>query len=368
MIYFDHNATTPLDERVLEAMLPFLQNFYGNASALYRMGRIARSALETARAQVAALISAQPEQIIFTSGGTESNNLALHQLGECAKLVISAIEHPSIMLPALNRQAQGGNLTIIEVDADGVIKPEFINQTAWNQGDLVSLQLANNETGVLQPVSRYAERLRTKDVIIHTDATQAAGKIPVNFEALHVHLMSLSSHKFNGPKGCGALIVEPGFKLNALLHGGGQEHGWRAGTENVAGFVGFGKAAELALNELDQRQQHLLNLRKQLEQGLKSIPGVVIFSESAERLSNTVQWGMPGIDGEMLLMQLDRKGIAVSSGSACAGGGGKPSPILVAMGVPEALAKSAIRISLGYSNTEAEIAGFITTLKTLLAH
>ncbi|NOT83851.1 MAG: cysteine desulfurase [Methylococcaceae bacterium] len=368
MLYFDHNATTPLDNRVLEAMLPFLQHLYGNASALYRLGRVSRSALETARTQVAQLVGVQAEQVIFTSGGTEANNLALQQVSFGKRLAVSAIEHPSIMVPALLWQAQGQQLNIIDVDAEGHIKPDFIERVSWAKGDLVSMQMAHNETGVLQDIVGYAELLREKAVTVHTDAVQAAGKIPVDFVQARVHLMTLSSHKIYGPKGCGALIVENGFNIRPLIQGGGQEQGWRSGTENVAGLVGFGKAAELALTELVPRQQHLLALRMQLEQGLKSIPGVVIFSEQAERLPNTVQWGLNGLDGEMLLMQLDRKGIAVSSGSACASGGNKPSAGLTAMGISEALAKSALRISLGQQNTTEDINTLISTLKSLVLH
>ena len=366
MIYLDHNATTPLDPRVLEAMLPFFQNFHGNASALYRSGRIARSALDNAREKLAALIDARPEQIIFTSGGTEANNLALHQLPNHAKIVISASKHPSVTLPALIKQTEGNDLIISEVDTKGILKADFIDQTLWQKGDMVSVQLANNETGVLQPVDEYYQRLSEKQLILHTDATQAVGKIPVNFSQLPVHLMTLSSHKINGPKGCGALVVAQDFQITPMLYGGGQEQNYRAGTENIAGIVGFGKAAELALAEMTQRQQHLLALRHQLEQGLRNIPDITLFSETVARLPNTIQWGKPNLDGEMLVMQLDRLGIAVSSGSACASGGGKPSQTLRAMGVPEALAKSAVRVSLGYSNTEVEVATFIKTLHKLV--
>lgn len=368
MLYFDHNATTPLDERVLQAMLPFLQQLYGNASALYRLGRASRSALETARAQVAQLVGAQPEQVIFTSGGTEANNLALHQINLGSRLVVAATEHPSIMAPALHWQTQGQALTVLDVDSAGRVNPGLIEQLPWKKNDLLSLHRAHNETGVLQNVSLYAERLREKGVIIHSDAVQALGKIPVDFEQSRVHLLSLSSHKIYGPKGCGALIIKRGFAIRPLIRGGDQEQGWRSGTENIAALVGFGKAAELALTELMPRQQHVLALHKQLEQGLKNIPGVVIFSEQADRLPNTVQWGLQGMDGEMLLMQLDRKGIAVSSGSACASGGGKPSASLLAMGVSDTLAKSALRISLGQQNTAEDIAILVGAIKLLVPH
>lgn len=368
MIYFDHNATTRIDDRVLEAMLPFLQEWYGNPSALYRLGRTVRSAVETARAQVAALVGVTEEQVIFTSGGTEANNLALQQVALGAKLVLSAIEHPSIMQPAQYWQQQGHDLTVIDVDTEGRVDQQQLAALVWNKGDLLSIQLANNETGVLQYFSPIAEAARAQGVIVHTDAVQAAGKMPVVFNALHVHLMSLSSHKIYGPKGSGALIMESSFSLCPLITGGGQEHDFRSGTENVAGIVGFGKAAELALAELDARRCHLQALRDYLQHGLQNIPGTVIFSHGTERLLNTVQFGIMGMDGEMLLMQLDKKGIAVSSGSACSSGASKPSAVLTAMGVPEALAKSALRVSLGNKNTIAECDIFIQQLKSLITN
>jgi cysteine desulfurase len=366
MIYFDHNATTPVDGRVLETMLPFLKLFYGNPSSLYRHGRLVRSAIDSAREQIAALVGVQPTQLIFTSGGTEANNLALTAVKSGSKLAISVIEHPSISEPAGHLVGLGHELKLIGVDRNGLVKQEAITEIVQYQPALVSIMLANNETGVIQDVGHYARQLRDKGIIVHTDAVQALGKILVNFNQLGVNIMSLSSHKIYGPKGCGALIFDKGVSLKAMLFGGGQEQGFRAGTENVAGIVGFGKAAELAGSELAQRAEHLLKLRKLLEDRLTSIPAISIFAKDAERLPNTVQFGMPGMDGEMLLMKLDQKGIAVSSGSACASGGGKPSPVLAAMGVADGLAKSAIRISLGKTNTEAEIIEFTDLLETLV--
>jgi cysteine desulfurase len=366
MIYFDHNATTPIDERVLSAMLPFLKSFYGNPSSLYRHGRITRSAIDRAREQVAALAGCAPAQVIFTSGGTEANNLALAILPPNAKLAISAIEHPSITEPALHLRNNGHELVIINVDQNGLITQDAIDRLVRLPPHLVSIMLANNETGIIQDVAHLASQLRTKNIIIHTDAVQALGKIPVAFDSLGVHLMSLSSHKIYGPKGCGALIFEKGIAINPVVFGGGQEQGFRAGTENVAAIVGFGKAAELAQAELALRNEHSANIRALLENGLKTIPGLTVFAQQAQRLPNTVQFGIPEMDGEMLLMKLDQKGVAVSSASACASGGGKPSQVLTAMGVEADLAKSAIRISLGQTNTEAEIAEFIDLLKILV--
>jgi len=366
MIYFDHNATTPLDERVLEAMLPFLSTFYGNPSSLYRQGRLVRSAIDTAREQVAALVDAPASQIIFTSGGTEANNLALASLAPHDKLAICTTEHPSISESAVSLQKRYIKLSHINVDNQGLITTTTLDQLIINPPDLVSIMLANNETGVIQDLETITQQLRANGIKIHSDAVQALGKIPVSFKQLAVHLMSLSSHKIYGPKGCGALIYEKGLKINPILIGGGQEHAHRAGTENVAAIVGFGKAAELAKVELTHRSKQLLALRSQLEIELKTIPNMCIFAENSERLPNTVLFGMPEVDGEMLLMKLDQKGYAVSSGSACASGGKEPSPILMAMGIEPKLAKSAIRISLGLSNTQKEITNFIQLLKTLV--
>jgi cysteine desulfurase len=366
MIYLDHNATTPIDDHVLEAMLPFLKSFYGNPSSLYRHGRIVRSAIDAAREQVAALVDAPPSQVIFTSSGTESNNLALATLPSRGKLCISAIEHPSITEPALRLKSLGSTLSIIKVDTNGLITPVAIDEIIKQKPDLVSIMLANNETGIIQDLAPYAKKLRANNITVHTDAVQASGKIPVSFNQLGVQLMSLSSHKIYGPKGCGALIFEKSIEIKPILLGGGQEQGLRAGTENVAAIVGFGKAAELAKTELAKRFEQLLGLRKLLEDGLTSIPGLTIFAVQADRLPNTVQFGIPEIDGEMLLMKLDQKGFAVSSRSACASDASNPSPVLIAMGVEAGLAKSAIRISLGLTNTKTEIFEFINQLKALV--
>ncbi len=366
MIYFDHNATTPIDERVVEAMLPYLKTFYGNPSSLYRAGRIARSAIDTAREQLAALVDVAPGQIVFTSGGTEANNLALRAAHTGSKLAVSAIEHPSI-IEAAEKNTQN-ECVYISVNENGLLSFEALEKLvlASDGPVLVSIMLANNESGAIQDIARVACFLKGKKIKLHTDAVQAVGKIPVSFSQLGVQLMSLSSHKIYGPKGCGALVMDKEIEIDPMLVGGGQERGWRAGTENVAAIVGFGKAAELALLELEQRTDHLLRLRNKLERGLKEIPGLVIFSEQVERLANTVFIGLQGVDGEMLLMQLDQKNIAVSSGSACASAGAKASPVLTAMGVDRQLAKSAIRISLGKDNTEEEVNEFNKVLKSIV--
>ncbi|MFM8340743.1 MAG: cysteine desulfurase family protein [Methylomonas sp.] len=361
MIYLDHNATTPLDPRVLEAMLPYLTTLYGNPSSLYRLGRIARSAIDTAREQLASLIDTNPTNIIFTSGGTEANNLALANAGN-QKVWISAIEHPSIFEFAESLQQP---LSRLSVDCTGLIDLDKFAATIQS-GDFVSIMLANNETGVIQPIAEIAETLANKNIIFHTDAVQALGKIPLSFKQLGVQMMSVSSHKIYGPKGCGALVVSDGIRLQGRQRGGDQERGLRAGTENVAAMVGFGKAAELAQQAFSERSEKLLALKTQLEQQLLSLPNLVIFSEHSPRLPNTVQFAIEGLSGEMLLMQLDQKSIAVSSGSACASGSEAISPVLAAMSIKPSLAKAAIRVSLGKDNTEQEIHQFVSILKTLL--
>ncbi len=368
MIYLDHNATTPIDSRVLDAMLPYLSTFYGNPSSLYRAGRVVRSAIGIAREQVAALVGVQAAQVIFTSGGTEANNLAIKGFaGSSAtgNIAVSAIEHPSVLDTAEALKTKGWTVDQIQVNEQGLIDWSSLETISNKPLKLVSVMLANNETGAIQAVAELAERLKQK-TIIHTDAVQAAGKMKVDFTSLNIDLMTLSSHKIYGPKGAGALVIDKAITLEPLVTGGGQESGYRAGTENVAAIIGFGKAAEIALSELDARIEHLARLQKQLELGLNEIAGITIFSQQAERLVNTTQFSIPNTDGEMLLMQLDKKGFAVSSGSACASGGGQPSHALIAMGIDQPVAKSAIRVSLGQANTEADIDQFISVLKTVI--
>lgn len=370
MIYLDHNATTPLDERVVEAMLPFLKAFYGNPSALYRLGRLARDAVEQARAQVAALVGADPAQVVFTSGGTEANNLALKgwiKAHPGKAIAVSAIEHASVREAVQAKELRNVLVHWLPVDAEGRILVEGLAKLLEREPiGLVSCMRANNETGVLQPVAELAQVAARHGVCFHTDAVQASGRVPVDFRTLGVQMMSLSSHKIYGPKGVGALIVDRSLALEPLHHGGGQEQGLRGGTENVAGIVGFGKAAELALAELQTRTKYVRALRERLEAGLAKLPGVRIFGCRAERLPNTVLAGVPGLDGEALVMALDRKKIAVASGSACSSGGGQPSHVLLAMGVEEALAKSAIRISLGKDNTEEDVTRFLSSLREIV--
>jgi len=370
MIYFDHNATTQVDERVLEAMLPYLGKFFGNPSSLYRHGRAVRTAVETAREQVAALVGVQSSQVVFTSGGTESNNIAFataNQLFEPGHLLIGATEHPSVREPAARLQANGWDVETIPVDGQGRIDTDVFAQLIRPQTRFVSVMFVNNETGVLQGNLReLADLSKQRGLLVHTDAVQAAGKVSCKFNDLGADLMSLSAHKIYGPKGVGALVFDKTVDVQPLQLGGGQEQGIRAGTENTAGIIGFGKAAELASAEQQSRQQHVQTLRDRLEQKLSTIRGVEIIAKDAARLSNTTLISCRGIDGEMLLMQLDQQGIAVSSGSACSSNNREPSPVLLAMGIPRDQTLGAIRISLGQQNTIPEVDRFLECLNLLI--
>jgi len=370
-IYFDHNATTPLDPRVLEAMQPYLTGPYGNPSSVHRYGRAARDAVEAARRQVAELVGAEPKEVVWTSGGTESNNLALKGATEGHKpdrVLYGATEHPAVLETAEALVSRGWKVETIAIDGQGLVDwPAFEAQLQHGPLRIAALMAANNETGVLQDVARAASLVHVREALLLVDAVQAAGKIPLDFGAGSADLMSLSAHKLYGPKGVGALLVRAEVELAPLLHGGGQERGLRGGTENVAAIVGFGAAAELAQRELESRAAALLELRERLVAGLHALPGVSIFGEAAPRLPNTVQFGLKGWEGEALLMALDRKGIAVSSGSACSSGKGEPSHVLLGMGLPRDVAYGAIRVSLGKDNSAAEIDRFLAVLAELRA-
>ncbi|MHB8624045.1 MAG: cysteine desulfurase family protein [Sulfuricaulis sp.] len=368
-VYFDHNATTPLDPRVLEAMLPYLTEFHGNPSSVYRAGRAARAAIDQAREQVAELVNAHPSQVVFTSGGTEASNLAIQGitvLKQPGCMAIGATEHPSVTETAMIRRHDGWQIAVLPVDEQGRLREPQMELEINRRPTLVSVMWANNETGVIQDIAKISALARECDVVMHTDAVQAAGKIAVDFAASGVHMMSLSAHKINGPKGVGALVVDKSVSLQPLLFGGGQEKDRRSGTENVAGIVGFCVAATLAKTRLANYSSYMLPLRSRLESGLRALGGVEIIGANVDRLSNTVCFGTIGVDGETLLLNLDRAGFAVSSGSACSSSRREPSPVLTAMGIETDLARSAIRVSLGYGNTEQEIDAFVTALAAQL--
>ena len=366
-IYLDHNATTPLNPAVTEAMIPYMTGVYGNPSSVHRFGRLTRDALEQSRVQVAQCVDAEPNQVVFTSGGTEANNLAIKgslMSQPAARIAISPIEHASMMEPAKAMKKLGWELDLLQVDNQGRLGIDDVESVMTTETKFVSIMAANNETGVLQDLTRLIEVTKSvnSDVLFHSDACQMVGKLPISFKDLGLDLMSLSSHKLYGPQGSGALIVSRSIDLQPQILGGGQEKGLRSGTENLAAIVGFGKAAELATEKQQTRKEHVVKLQQQLEESLIDLPGVTVFSARAERLLNTVQFSVQGIDGEALLMQLDRKGFAVSSGSACDSGRTEPSHVLMAMGVDKNTAKGAIRVSFGEQNTSEQVAQFLDVL------
>jgi len=368
MVYLDHNATTPIDERVLEAMLPYLRENFGNPSSIHGMGRQARVALDTAREQVAQLIAAHPAQVIFTSGGTEANNTALKGIAfrsSPGRLAVSAIEHASVRSPANALRRHGWEVDVAAVDSNGICQADMLRLVLSAETRLASVMWANNETGAIQPVAELAQICREQNVPLHTDAVQAVGKLEVDFPASGAQLMSLSAHKLYGPKGVGALVVDKALDWEPLLHGGGQEKERRGGTENLAAIVGFGKAAELAHIELQARRRHLEELRSYLEQRLQQVmPEAVTFAANGPRLVNTLFMAVPGLDGQTLIMALDRQDIAIASGSACGSEHTEPSPVLSAMGVARETALGAMRISLGKDNTRQDIDAFIGALES----
>jgi cysteine desulfurase len=367
-VYLDHNATTPLEPAVLEAMMPWLSLQFGNASSRHEYGRAARRAIDEARASVAAAVGAHATEVVFTSGGSEANNLFIKGAAACLKtglVAVSAIEHPCVIKPVEQLRRQGWNAFSLAVDGDGRVDPTVYRDAMAKRPKLVSVMLANNETGVIQDVFSLAEQARAAGAVFHTDAVQAVGKLPVDFRALNaagVLGMTVSAHKIGGPKGAGALVIDKRVELEPLIAGGGHERGIRSGPENVAAIVGVGVACELMSRRSGQVAAKLGLLRERLEQGIGQL-GATVFGASARRLSNTLYFAFPGIEGETLVGQLDRAGFAVASGSACSSTNPEPSPVLQAMGVEPGLARGAIRVSLGVSNTAQQIEDFLLTLQ-----
>jgi cysteine desulfurase len=367
-VYFDHNATTPIDDRVFEAMTPYLRGRYGNASSRHELGTAARRAVDAARQQVAALVNVQPSQVIFVSGGTEANNLFIKGAAGYLKptqIAVSAIEHPCVAKPAQELGRQGWKVRKLAVSRRGEIDPADVEQALKEPTGIVSVMLANNETGVIQDVAAVAARARAAKAWMHTDAVQALGKIPVDFAALNVHAMTISAHKIYGPKGAAALVVDKRLQVKPIIHGGGHEQGLRSGTENVPAIVGFGAACELAggrIGELAQRQDAM---RARLEQGLHEM-GAVIFGEDALRIPNTSYFAFKGILGETLVIELDKAGYAVAPGAACSSANPEPSATLLSMGVDPELALGAVRFSLGAGNTMQQVDEFLRALKAVV--
>jgi cysteine desulfurase len=363
-VYFDHNATTPLDDKVLEAMLPYLREKFGNASSRHEFGIVARRAVDVARQQVAALVNAQPAQVIFVSGGTEANNLFVKGAAgylRPSQVAVSAVEHPCIAKPAQELARQGWKVRKLAVTRDGQMELADVDAALQEPTGIVSVMLVNNETGVRLDVAAIAARARAAKAWMHTDAVQALGKIAVDFQSLGVHAMTISAHKIYGPKGAAALVIDKRLQLRPIIHGGGHEQGLRSGTENVAAIVGFGAACELAAGRMQQLAQRLEAMRARLEQGLHEM-GAVIFGEHAPRVANTSYFALKGIVGETLVIELDKAGYAVAPGAACSSANPEPSATLLAMGVDPELARGAVRFSLGAGNTAQQVDEFLRAL------
>jgi cysteine desulfurase len=363
--YLDHNATTPLDEGVFEAMLPYLREQYGNASSRHALGTVARKAIDRAREPVAALVGTQPVQVVFTGGGTEANNLFVKGAAGMLKptqIAISAIEHPCVAAPAAELPRLGWRLRKLKVTVEGEVDNADVAAALATPTGMVSVMLANNETGVIQDVARIAAQARARGAWMHTDAVQALGKIAIDFNALGVHAMTLSAHKLYGPKGAGALVLDKRIELKPLLSGGGHERGMRSGTENVAAIVGFGAACELASLRMRELNVRLAGLRDLLEAGLARL-GATIFGAKAARIPNTSYFAFAGIEGETLVVELDKAGYAVASGAACSSANPEPSATLLAMGVAQDFARGAVRLSLGAQSTVEQVEGFLAALQ-----
>jgi cysteine desulfurase len=359
-MYFDHNATTPVDAAVLNAMLPYFSGDFGNASSIHAFGQRARAAVETAREQVAGLVNARPQEIIFTSGGTESDNHAIFGVASgssaSAHVITSSIEHEAVLNTCQALEKQAVAVTYLPVSCDGLINLDDLRKAIRPETVLITVMHANNELGTVQPVAEIGRIAAERDIYFHTDAVQSVGKISVDVKALQTDLLSLSGHKFCAPKGIGAIYIKGGTRLRQLLYGGHHQRGFRPGTENVASIVGLGQAAELARASLEQDAARISVLRSTLEQGLLArVPDSRANAAGAPRTPNTSNLTFPGIEGEALIIALDLKGMACSTGAACSSGAIEPSHVLTAIGLPADEARASIRFSLGRHTTAAEI-------------
>jgi cysteine desulfurase len=375
-IYLDYNATTPVDPAVLDAMLPFFSQDFGNAASIHTVGQKSRSAVETAREQVAALINARPQEIIFTSGGTESDNHAIFGMFDPANysyqnLISTVIEHEAVLNTCQSLASRGVTVAYLSANREGLVDPAHLHTLLdeMPDTDLISVMHANNELGTVQPLEEIGRLAAEFEVYFHTDAVQSAGKLPIDVNALQLDLLSISAHKIYGPKGVGALYIRTGTPLQQLLYGGHHQRGFRPGTENVAGIVGLGKAAELAQKSLAQDSVRISALRDDLERGLlQRVPQSRVNAATAPRTPNTTNMLFPGVDGEALLIALDLKGLACSTGSACSSGAVAPSHVLTAIGLTAAEARSSLRFSLGRHTTREEIDLALLAIPETVAH
>lgn len=360
-IYFDHSATTPVHPDVAVSMMEYMTEKFGNPSSVHFFGRETRKAVDEARAKVAALIVAEPNEIFFTSGGTESDNLALKGVAYANRkkgnhIITTAIEHPAILHTCEYLAKQGFEITYLPVDKYGMVSIDSVKASITDQTILISVMFANNEVGTIQPIQEIGKLAREKGIYFHTDATQVAGNFPINVKEDNIDLLTLSGHKFNAAKGAGALYVRRGVRVEALQHGGGHERNMRAGTENVPGIVGLGKAAEIAKQTMDAKVANMLRLRDKLIAGvMDNIPHTQLNGHPTKRMPGNANFSFRFIEGESLLLNLDLKGIAASSGSACSSGSLDPSHVLLAMGLTHEVAHGSLRLTLGLGNTEADV-------------
>ena len=353
----DHAATTPIDSEVVEEMLPYFTERFGNASSSHSLGREAKIALENSREKIAEVINSEPEEILFTSGGTESNNLAIKGVAHKSKkghIITSVIEHHAVLNPCRYLEGNGFRVTYLPVDEYGLIDLKELENSITEDTILISIMHANNEIGTVQEIEKIGEIARERGVYFHTDAVQSVGKIPIDVKRLNIDLLSISSHKMYGPKGVGALYVKKGIEIEPILHGGGHEFGLRSGTENVPGIVGFAKAAELSLKGMNRESNRLMRLRDKLIDGVLEIEGSRLNGHPRKRLPNNANFSFGGIKGN-LLQDLDVKGILASSGSACSSHSSEPSHVLTAIGLSEEEANASLRLTLGRDNTEEDI-------------
>ena len=375
-VYADHAATTAVTDTALTAMLPHFTRDYGNPSSLYRFAQEGKTHLEQARAQVAACLNARPEEIYFTSGGTEADNWALRGVAELMALkgkktghiITTAIEHHAILHTAQYLEKQGYEVTYLPVDGDGLVDPAAVEGAIRPDTILISVMAANNEIGTIQPIAEIGAIAKAHKVLFHTDAVQAVGHIPVDVEAWNVDLLSLSGHKFGGPKGIGALYMRKPLRLPALIQGGGQEKGRRSGTENVPGAAGMAAALKEAVDHLPEESARLAALRDKLIAGLSKLPYTRLTGHPAKRLPGTASFVFEGVEGEALLLHLDAKGICASSGSACSSASLDPSHVLLSIGLPHAIAHGSLRLSLGSDNTEADVDYILKEVPAVVAY
>jgi cysteine desulfurase len=373
-IYFDHNATTPVDPAVAEAVARVMTDTFGNASSVHHFGQRAKAVLDEARSSVSTLIAAEPSEVVFTSGGTESDNFALRGVAEALEptgrrhLIASSIEHEAVLVTLRALARRGWRTTLLSVDQSGIVRPEALAEAITDDTAIVSVMHANNEIGTIQPIADLARIAHERGALFHTDAVQSIGKIPVDVRSLGVDLLSLSAHKFYGPKGVGALWIKRGARVTSVMTGGKHERSRRAGTENVAGIAGLGVAAQLAAQKLTSEATRLSALRNRLEEAiLARVPGTAINGVREPRVPNTTNISFEAVEAESLLIALDLEGVAVSTGSACSSGTLEPSHVLRAMGLPSPRTQNSIRMSLGAGNTDVEVDFVVSKLPGIVA-